>query len=150
MTYEIRTMRIEDYDQVYALWLTIHGFGMRSIDDSRAGVEKFIKRNPGLSVVAVDGDEIIGSILVGQDGRQGCFYHVCVREDHRKQGIGKAMAVEGMKRLKEDGINKVQLVAFSSNEVGNHFWNAEGWRLREDLNTYDFILSDENITRFNS
>ena len=46
-------MTIEDYDQVYHLWKTIHGFGIRSIDDSREGVERFLKRNPTTSVVAV-------------------------------------------------------------------------------------------------
>ena len=34
-------MQIEDYDQVYALWMTIHGFSIRTIDDSREGVERF-------------------------------------------------------------------------------------------------------------
>ena len=36
-------MQIEDYDQVYALWMTIHGFSIRTIDDSREGVERFLK-----------------------------------------------------------------------------------------------------------
>ena len=49
----VRSMQIEDYDQVYALWMTIHGFSIRTIDDSREGVERFLKRNPGISVVAV-------------------------------------------------------------------------------------------------
>ena len=31
--YEIRVMTIDDYDEVYSLWKTIHGFGIRSIDD---------------------------------------------------------------------------------------------------------------------
>lgn len=148
--FEIRTMTIEDYEEVYKLWLTIHGFGMRSVDDSKEGVEKFLKRNPNESVVAVSDGEIVGSILCGQDGRRGCFYHVCVREDKRKQGIGKAMAVECMNRLKDEGINKVNLIAFKSNEVGNVFWNSSHWTLRDDLNYYDFVLNEENITSFNS
>ena len=49
---EIRVMTIEDYPKVYELWMGIHGFGIRSMDDSREGVEKFIKRNPTTSVVA--------------------------------------------------------------------------------------------------
>ena len=48
----IRTMTIEDFDQVHALWMTIKGFGIRSIDDSKEGVERFLKRNPTTSVVA--------------------------------------------------------------------------------------------------
>ena len=106
-------------------------------------------RNPGLSVVAVADDKVVGAILVGHDGRRGCFYHVCVHEDYRKNGIGKAMATAAMLRLKGDGINKVQLVAFTDNQVGNSFWQAEQWTEREDLNVYDFVLNDENIIAFN-
>ena len=31
----ILPMREEDYDAVHALWLTIRGFGIRALDDSR-------------------------------------------------------------------------------------------------------------------
>ena len=84
-----REMIIEDFDRVHGLWMSIHGFGIRSIDDSKEGVEAFLKRNPGFSVVAEENGEIIGSILCGHDGRTACFYHVCVREDRRRQ-IGRA------------------------------------------------------------
>jgi len=148
--YQIRTMEESDYEEVYELWTTIHGFAMRSLDDSKDGILKFIKRNPNTSVVAVVDGKIVGSILAGHDGRHGSFYHVCVHEDYRKHGIGKAMVTSAMVRLKNEGINKVQLVAFSGNEIGNHFWHAEGWRERGDYNTYDFVLNDENIIKFNS
>ena len=148
--YEIRPMTLRDYESVHALWMTIHGFGIRSMDDSKEGVERFLRRNPGLSVVALSGGEVVGSILCGHDGRRGCFYHVCVREDMRRQGIGKAMATTAMRALQQEHINKVNLVAFTSNEIGNQFWHEEGWRLRDDLYTYDFVLNEENITRFNS
>lgn len=46
-------------------------------------------------------------------------------------------------------INKVSLIAFKSNELGNHFWKDAGWCFREDLNYYDFTLNEANITRFN-
>ena len=83
--FTIKPMAIEDYDGLHALWMTIHGFGIRSIDDSREGVERFIHRNPGTSVVAVGEDgTVVGGILCGHDGRRGCLYHVCVREDYRR------------------------------------------------------------------
>lgn len=146
---KIRVMVPEDYDQVYKLWMTIKGFGIRSIDDSREGVERFIKRNPTTSVVAVANDEVVGAILCGHDGRRGCFYHVCVKENFRKHGIGKKMAAVCMNALKEEGINKVSLIAFKSNIGGNKFWRKVGWTFREDLNYYDFTLNEENITKFN-
>lgn len=145
----IRQMKIEDYDRVYALWKTIRGFGIRSIDDSRAGVERFIRRNPSTSIVAEKDGQIVGSILCGHDGRIGCFYHVCVEKSHRKHGIGKAMAVEAMRALKDEHINKVCLIAFTDNAEGNAFWKGIGWTRRSDINYYDFTLNDENITAFN-
>jgi len=146
----IRPMTISDYDRVKALWMTISGFGIRTIDDSYEGVERFIKRNPTTSIVAEKSGEIVGSILCGHDGRNACFYHVCVKAELRRQGIGKAMAVAAMLRLQEEHINKVSLVAYKRNEAGNQFWHKAGWSLREDLNTYDFILNEDNITNFNA
>lgn len=145
----IRTMTIEDYDGVYALWMTISGFAIRSIDDSREGVERFLRRNPTTSVVAVEDGKIVGSILCGHDGRRGCLYHVCVHRNYRMQGIGKAMVVYAMNALKEEQISKVSLIAFTKNDIGNAFWNRIGWTRRLDLNYYDFTLNEKNITEFN-
>ena len=145
----VRIMTIEDYEGVYALWKKIKGFGIRSIDDSKEGVERFLKRNPTTSVVAEKDGRIVGSILCGHDGRRGCLYHVCVDEDYRRHGIGKRMVVFAMKALKEEKINKVSLIAFTENDIGNAFWNTIGWTERLDLNYYDFTLNEENITAFN-
>lgn len=146
---EIREMLPSDYDAVKALWLTIKGFAIRSIDDSKEGVEKFIARNPHLSTVAIEDDHVVGAILCGHDGRRATLYHVCVEEPYRKRGIGKAMVVRCMEALQEEGINKVALIAFTHNDVGNAFWKEIGWTEREDLNYYDFTLNTENIVRFN-
>lgn len=145
----VRLMTMEDYDEVYALWLTIKGFAIRSIDDSREGVERFLRRNPTTSVVAVEDGKIAGAILCGHDGRRGCLYHVCVAPKYRRRGIGKAMVLFCMEALKKEGINKVSLIAFTKNDIGNAFWHKVGWIQREDLNYYDFVLNSENITAFN-
>ncbi len=144
----IREMKIEDYDNVFALWKTIKGFGIRSVDDSKEGIERFLKWNPGLSVVAEEEGTIIGAILCGSDGRRGCLYHVCVHKNFRRQGIGKSMVIWCMEKLKELQINKVSLIAFTQNDVGNAFWKEIGWTKREDLNYYDFTLNEKNITAF--
>ena len=141
-------MTTEDYSQVKELWMSIRGFAIRSIDDSYEGVERFLKRNPGISVVAEEDGGIVGAILCGHDGRRGCLYHVCVHEAYRRRGIGKAMVVRCMESLKKENINKVSLIAFTRNDVGNAFWNEIGWVRRQDLNYYDFTLNEDNITAF--
>lgn len=148
MSIIVREMTIDDYDKVYALWTSIRGFGIRSLDDSREGVERFLRRNPTTSVVAEQNGRVVGAILCGHDGRRGCFYHVCVAENYRKHGIGDRMAQFAMQALRAEGINKVSLIAFKSNEAGNAFWRNVGWTERQDLNYYDFTLNEENITEF--
>ena len=49
MMIKIRVMTIEDYDEVYHLWINTPGMGLNSIDDSKSGIEKYIKRNPKTS-----------------------------------------------------------------------------------------------------
>ena len=145
----LRTMTIDDYAQVYARWKQIHGFGIRSMDDSREGIARFLERNPATSVVAVEDGNIVGAILCGHDGRRGCMYHVCVDARYRMRGIGKSMVVFAMEALKKEKINKVSLIAFTKNDIGNAFWNEIGWTKRFDLNYYDFTLNEANITAFN-
>ena len=142
-------MTIDDYDKVYELWMKIKGFGIRSVDDSKEGVAKFLRRNPDTSVVCEQDGKIVGAILCGHDGRRGCLYHVCVDPQYRLRGIGKAMVVFAMEALHREEVNKVSLIAFTENDIGNAFWKEIGWTKREDLNYYDFTLNTENIVRFN-
>lgn len=143
----LQPMEIADYDGVRALWMSIRGFGIRALDDSREDIRRFLDRNPTTSVVARAGERIVGSILCGSDGRQGALYHVCVAEEYRRQGIGSRMVGYCMKALREMGINKVALIAFADNDGGNAFWKQIGWK-RGNVNYYEFVLNEKNITRF--
>jgi hypothetical protein len=55
-----------------------------------------------------------------------------------------------MDALKKEKINKVSLIAFTKNDIGNAFWHHVGWVQREDLNYYDFVLNSANIEAFNN
>lgn len=145
----IRLMQPEDYSEVYELWLRIHGFGIRSIDDSQENILRFLKRNPTTTIVAEADGTIVGTLLCGHDGRRGCFYHVCVDEAYRNHGYATRMAEMALNGLKEEGINKVNLMAFVTNDLGNRFWQDKGWTLRNDVNIYEYNLNQENITMFN-
>ena len=144
----VRVMTADDYDEVYALWNSIHGFGIRTMDDSKESIARFLKRNPTTSAVDVEDGKIVGAILCGHDGRRACLYHVCVDEKYRMHGIGKKMVQFCCDRLKEEEINKVCLNAFVTNTVGNKFWKKMGWTLRDDMNYYDFALNSDNNTVF--
>ena len=118
-----RLMTIDDYEAAYDLWIKC-GNGLNNKDDSYEGIEKYLKRNPGISYVAVLDGKVVGVILCGHDGRRGIIQHACVSPDCRRMGIGKKLVDLAVTALEKEGINKVLLVAFKKMKVempfGNH------------------------------
>ena len=129
----IRKMVINDYDDVYALWMACAGMGLNNLDDSREGIDKFLKRNSDTCFVAEYDNQIVGVIIVGNDGRRGYIYHTAVDTQYRKRGVARQLVETSMQELKKCGINKVALVVFDRNESGNAFWEKLGFTVREDL-----------------
>ncbi len=129
----IRKMTVQDYDQVYALWMSCKNMGFNNVDDSRAGIEKFLRRNPDTSFVAEENGSIVGVVLGGQDGRRGYIYHMSVAESHRRRGIGGQLADRCLEAMRAEGIAKVALLVFKRNEAGNAFWESRGFFAREDV-----------------
>ena len=129
----IREMKIDDYDDVYDLWINATGMGLNNIDDSIQGIEKYLNRNPKSCFVAMEDNKIIGVIMSGHDGRRGFIYHTAVHINYRKQGVGRQLVESAMRALYMEGINKVALVVFSHNKTGNAFWEKMGFSSRDDL-----------------
>ena len=117
MNIEYRLMTIEDYEQAYDLWI-LCGNGLNNKDDSREGIDRYLKRNPTTSFVAVCEEKVVGVILCGHDGRRGIIQNACVSPEYRRFGIGSKLVDLALEALKAEGINKVLLVAFKKNEGG--------------------------------
>lgn len=82
--------------------------------------------------MAEDEGNIIGVILSGHDGRRGFIHHTTVLQSYRNQGIGQKLVDAAIGALDREGINKVALVAFERNELGNTFWEHVGFERRTD------------------
>ena len=133
---------MKDYQNVYNLWIHTPGMGLNATDDSAEGIRKYLTRNPNTCFVAEDNGEIVGVIMSGHDGRRGLIHHTAVKVSERKRGIGSSLVEHAMTALENEGINKVVLVAFSKNEIGNAFWEKQGFTCREDLNYRNKNIND--------
>lgn len=129
----IRKMTIADYEAVYALWLSCKGMGLNNLDDSREGIERYLKRNPETCFVAEENGKTVGVIIAGNDGRRGYIYHTAVSPEHRRKGIARALVDTALEALQGLGISKTALVVFERNADGNAFWESVGFSLRNDL-----------------
>ncbi len=138
----IRPMSIDDYDRVWALWMSCKNMGLNDLDDSRAGIGRLLDRNPDTCFVAETDGELAGVILAGQDGRRGYIYHMAVAEACRRRGVGAALVEKCLSALKADSINKVALLVFRCNDAGNAFWEKQGFILREDVSYRNKALAE--------
>ncbi len=145
----IRLMEIGDYDQVYAMWMATPGMGLNSIDDTREGIAKYLKRNPETCFVAEAGDEVVGVILCGHDGRRGMIHHTAVKQSLRRRGVGKLLWEAAVAALRREGIAKAWLVVKRQNELGNAFWEQLGFEDRVDL-TFRSVTLDESLIRIDT
>ena len=88
--YKIEKMDIKDYEEIISLWENTDGVGLSGSDDSKESIEKFITKNPDICFIAKnENDEIIGTIMAGDDGRRGHIYHLMVKPENRKDEYGR-------------------------------------------------------------
>ena len=143
---DIRKMLLSDYRDVYDIWVNTPGMGINEYDDSEAGIERYLLRNPETCFVAEKGIEIIGVILSGHDGRRGLIYHMAVKVPERGQGVGCALLDRALAALKNEGITKVYIVVFKNNAAGNAFWEKRGFAIPgESLYRAKEIISLKHI-----
>lgn len=145
----IRKMTTADYEDVFRLWRSTGNMGLRSLDDSKEGIEFFLKRNPDTNFVAVDSDTVIGVILSGHDGRRGYIYHTVVANEYRRQGVGKLLVEAAVAALQQEGITRVCLNVMTTNDAGKKFWENMGWENKDFLDFYSKSITDkENLPLF--
>ena len=145
MEYCIRLVTIGDYDALYELWSSTEQSrrALNPVDDSRAGIDRYLKRNPNTCFAAVQDGKIIGVILTGHDGRRGIIHHMCVHPAYRRMGIAGHLVSLAEDALKKEGIQKVFGLVFKDNGPANAFWEQQGYSLRTNLNYRNKSLNEE-------
>jgi ribosomal protein S18 acetylase RimI-like enzyme len=142
MDVHIEEMRLDDYDQVAALWRASKSIEL-SDTDSREGVARFLERNPGLSLVARVDNRLVGAVLCGHDGRRGYIDQLVVAQDYRRQGIGRSLVARCLFNLMRQGIRRLYLFVFDDNEEAVTFWRQLGWSPRVEMVTMSRPVASE-------
>jgi len=122
-----------DYEAAITLWRNLPGIGLDEESDSYRGIAAFLERNPSLSLVACDKGAVVGTVLIGHDGRRGFLYHLAVAPTYHKLGIGEALVSRALDSLAKCGIPKCSIMVIRGNTSGQAFWQHLGWNLRDDL-----------------
>jgi ribosomal protein S18 acetylase RimI-like enzyme len=132
----IRPVLPADHPALIALWQAEPSIRLRS-EDAFAPFCAYLSRNPGLSLVAERDGQVVGSLMVGHDGRRGYLQHLLVAPAFRGQGLAKSMLNEALARLRELGVDKSHVFVLNDAEPALAFWAAQpGWQAREDIQVY--------------
>lgn len=98
---QIREMTIEDYDEIFALWQVTTKRAL-SDADSRENIAKYLEHQQGICrLLAYVTVRLCLLYLQVHDGRRGFIHHMAVSPDYRRMGVGRSLATEADKRIKQ-------------------------------------------------
>jgi ribosomal protein S18 acetylase RimI-like enzyme len=138
--FQIREFIFEyDYEPVLNLWQAIEAGMQVGRSDTAEEIKRKIERDPDLFLLAETDGAVVGTIVGGFDGRRGMIYHLAVRKDLRRLGIGAALLAEVEKRLQAKGCLKIYLLVLDDNHSAIRFYEECGWKHQK----HDFVFSKE-------
>lgn len=122
----------QDYAAALRLWED-SGAGVRvGPSDGPAELERKLERDPDLFLVAEAGNQLVGTVMGGFDGRRGMVYHLAVSQPFRRRGIGSRLMAELEDRLRGKGCLRCYLLVQADNLDAVKYYEAVGWRSLDD------------------
>lgn len=137
-------MTAADVPDALALWTGMSGLSLFP-SDSVEGIDRYLERNPGLSVVCRLDGVMVGAALAGHDGRRGWLHHVAVVPGCRLRGIGRAMVEWCLARLTAQGIGRCHIFVNADNAEAKVFWNHIGWDERPNVHVMAFTTDPHRM-----
>lgn len=129
---EIRPYQAADFDGLDALWREAFP---NDPPRNRAAqsVPAKLALNDDLLFVAVEDDQVLGSIMAGYDGHRGWLYSVAVREDAKRRGIGTALVKTAEMAMRKLGCCKINLQVRSTNTSVIAFYKGLGFAVEDHV-----------------
>ena len=122
----LRTAVPADAAAVLAFWqVAAEDTGRPS--DSRADVERLVARDSAALLLAVDGDDVVGSVIIGWDGWRCHLYRLAVDPDRRRQGIGRELVARAEARFTSYGGTRADAMVLDDNDLAHAVWAAAGY-----------------------
>ncbi|MHA6722274.1 GNAT family acetyltransferase [Sphingomonas sp. RS2018] len=122
---------------VVALW---HACGLtRPWNDPHADYDRALGGEASTILVVREGEAIIGSVMIGDDGHRGWVYYLATFPSARRRGIGRTLMAAAQDWLRSRGCPKIQLMVRDDNATAAAFYEAIGLE-RQKVATYGRFL----------
>ena len=117
---------------------------------SSASFERYLERftnfmrspvyNPELDIVAVTQEGSVGAfciVWIDTINKVGLFEPVGTHPDFHRKGLGKAVMLEGLRRLQEKGMQSAIVSTFEDNPAAIKLYESIGFQIVNRLGTYE-------------
>lgn len=126
----IRPYRESDERAVIDLW---HSCGLVvPWNDPARDIRRKLAMQRELFLVAVESEEVVGTVMAGYDGHRGWVNYLAVQPDHRRHGLGRALMDAAEAGLDAAGCAKINLQVRMANQEAIAFYEAIGFG-RDDV-----------------
>lgn len=129
---KVERYRPEYFEGVNSLWREVFPDGP-PWDAADVAIPAKLAVQPELFIVALDGGQVVGSIIAGYDGHRGWIYMLAVSNSHRRRRIGSALVQEAQARLAAMGCQKINLQVRTSNAEVVEFYKKLGYTIEERI-----------------
>jgi ribosomal protein S18 acetylase RimI-like enzyme len=123
----LRAAQAHDIPEILAFWRTAAENAHRPPDTAGALATLHLRDPDGL-IVAVHGNDIVGTVIAGWDGWRCHLYRLAVSADHRRQGIGRALITAAEDRFRILGATRVDAMVLDDNVQAHRIWQACGYQ----------------------
>ena len=127
----IRPALADELDAVLAFWRDAAENDSRPAD-TRGALAALHLRDPDALLVAVDGDEIVGTVIAGWDGWRCHLYRLAVAPHRRREGIGRRLIAVAEERFRVFGGTRADAMVLDGNADAHGVWSAGGYRRQTD------------------
>ncbi len=133
----IRAAQTQDIPAMLVLWKDVEEIKSNIIDTVER-VQDFLEINQSSFLVAVDGENLIGTIMGGYNGWRGGIYHLVVDPKYRGLGIGRDLMDQCLTALYERGAPRVDLTTLNFNINAQAFYRQMGFVQRTDIKNFSY------------
>ena len=139
-TIEIRPFRPDETEVVIALWEACDL--IRPWNDPRKDIERKLRVDPDLFLVAVEDEIVVGAVMAGYEGHRGWINYLAVDPGRRRQGLGTLLMAAAERLLAERGCPKINLQVRSENADVIAFYGAIGYEKDDVVSLGKRLLDD--------
>ena len=128
---KVRTYQDKDKEALISLWQRVFPDDPPHNNPSQVIISK--QAVDDLIFVAIEGDSIVGAVMLGYDGHRGWLYALAVDHAQRRLGIARHLVTYALDALHKLGCIKANLQIRSDNAQVVAFYKSLGFSIEDRI-----------------